>query len=58
MDKTHILKLNMITDVEKYTNVGDEYVETQPAPYEEKVCAKRPYKRPFKRMCNAGTDRY
>ncbi|KAK9695667.1 Translation initiation factor 3 subunit b [Basidiobolus ranarum] len=36
MDKTHILSVNKFTDVEKYTNLDEEYKEPEIEPFEEK----------------------
>jgi len=39
LDKSHKLRVNRFTDVEKYANAPDVYVEPEIEPYVEKVCS-------------------
>jgi hypothetical protein len=36
MDKSHVLAVNRFTDVEKYTSIGDEYVEPEQEEFVQK----------------------
>ena len=49
-DSRHTFWANRFTDVERFTNMDEAWVEPEPEPYKPKVCQVLPYHSPCAKM--------